>query len=153
MDGPEPELDERFSDPGATATPWATTRAVLEDAQLSWLVTVRDDGRPHVTPLVAVWLDDAVHFATGPNEQKAKNLDGNQRGAMIAGSDRWDDGLDVVVEGEARRVTDRATLQHLAEAWSTKRTGEWTFGVSDEGFTHPDTVGAALVYRIEPDKV
>jgi general stress protein 26 len=153
MDEPLPELDERFSDPGATATPWATTRTVLEEAQLSWLVTVRADGRPHVTPLVAVWLDDAVHFATGPGEQKTKNLDGNQHVVMITGSDRWDEGLDVMVEGEARRVTDRATLQRLADAWATKWTGEWTFGVSDQGFTHADDVSDALVFAIEPDKI
>ena len=71
---PVPELDERFSDPGAEATPWATTREVLEAAQLSWVTTVRADGRPHVTPLVPVWLDDALHFCTGPDEQKAVNL-------------------------------------------------------------------------------
>ncbi|HVD88526.1 MAG TPA: pyridoxamine 5'-phosphate oxidase family protein, partial [Jatrophihabitantaceae bacterium] len=61
----------------AEATPWATTLAVLEQAQLSWVTTVRADGRPHVTPLVAVWLDDAVHFSTGAGEQQAVNLAGN----------------------------------------------------------------------------
>ena len=66
MDEPVTKLDERFSDPGAQATPWATAREVLETAQLSWVTTVRADGRPHVTPLVAVWLDDAVHLTTGP---------------------------------------------------------------------------------------
>ena len=39
---------------------------------MSWLTTVRADGRPHVTPLVAVWLDDAIHFSTGPEEQKVE---------------------------------------------------------------------------------
>jgi hypothetical protein len=33
---PATELDERFSDASAEATPWAITRAVLEQAQLSW---------------------------------------------------------------------------------------------------------------------
>ena len=70
MQEPVPELDERFSGPGAKATPWAKAREVLETAQLSWVTTVRGDGRPHVTPLVSVWLDDAVHFTTGPGEQK-----------------------------------------------------------------------------------
>ena len=65
MQEPVNELDERFSDPGAAATPWATTLAVLVQAQLSWVTTVRADGRPHVTPLGAVWLDDAAHFSTG----------------------------------------------------------------------------------------
>ena len=43
------ELDERFSDPGATATSWDDTTRVLEDAQLSWITTVRTDGRPHAS--------------------------------------------------------------------------------------------------------
>jgi Pyridoxamine 5'-phosphate oxidase len=66
MGEPVAELDERFSDPGAKTTPWAKAREVLETAQLSWVTTVRADGRPHVTPLVAVWLDDAVHFTHPP---------------------------------------------------------------------------------------
>ena len=60
MSTPVTTLDERYSDQGAAATSWDDTRRVLEDAELSWLTTVRRDGRPHVTPLVAVWLGDAV---------------------------------------------------------------------------------------------
>jgi hypothetical protein len=47
-----PELDERFSDPGAQGTPWTAAREVLETAQFSWTTTVRADGRPHVTALL-----------------------------------------------------------------------------------------------------
>ena len=63
------------------------------------------DGRRHVTPLVAVWLDDAVHFSTGPDEQKARNLAGSPWVALTTGANDWQSGLDVVVEGEAARVT------------------------------------------------
>jgi hypothetical protein len=34
---------------------------------------VRADGRPHVTPLISVLVDGALHFCTGATEQKAKN--------------------------------------------------------------------------------
>jgi nitroimidazol reductase NimA-like FMN-containing flavoprotein (pyridoxamine 5'-phosphate oxidase superfamily) len=155
MQEPEPELDERFSDPGATATPWATTRTVLEQAQLAWISTVRANGRPHVTPLVPVWLDDAVHFTTGPGEQKAVNLAGNPNVVLTTGCNRWEEGLDVVVEGEAKRVTDQATLERLAAAWATKWDGQWRFGVADGGFTHPDADvdAAVLVFAIKPAKV
>src|SRR4030095_11069857 len=121
MQEPATELDERFSDPGAKATPWAKARAVWETAQLSWVTTVRADGRPHVTPLVSVWLDDAAHFTTGPGEQKAVNLAASPHVVMTTGCNRWDQGLDVMVEGEAQRVTDRAMLERLAAAWATKR--------------------------------
>jgi hypothetical protein len=92
MSEPLAELDQRFSDPGATATPWSVARKVLEAAQLSWITTVRVDGRPHVTPLVTVWLEDAVYFATGPGEQKAVNLNGNPKVAMLTGCNSWNEG-------------------------------------------------------------
>jgi general stress protein 26 len=155
MQEPLPELDERFSDPGARATPWAEAREVLDSAQLSWLTTVRADGRPHVTPLVAVWLDDAVHFTTGPGEQKAVNLASNPNVVMTTGCNRWDQGLDVMVEGVARRVADRATLERLAAAWATKWNGQWRFEVADGGFAHGDSDahGPVLVFTVKPTKV
>jgi hypothetical protein len=107
MSEPLTKLDARFSDPGANATPWAAAREVLETAQLSWVTTVRADGRPHVTPLVAVWLDDAVYFTTGSDEQKAVNLAANPHVVLITGCNGWDEGLDVIVEGEARAADAR----------------------------------------------
>jgi general stress protein 26 len=153
MGEPVAELDERFSDPGATATPWAKAREVLETAQLSWVTTVRADGRPHVTPLVAVWLDGAVHFTTGPGEQKAVNLARNPHVVMTTGCNRWDQGLDVMVEGEARRVTGRARLERLAAAWATKWNGQWRFEAADDGFAHGDADGPVLVFAVRPVKV
>lgn len=155
MDEPVTKFDERFSDHGAEATPWAAAREMLETAQLSWLTTLRADGRPHVTPLVAVWLDDALHFSTGPGEQKALNLAGNPNVVITTGCNRWDQALDVMVEGEARRVTDRPTLERLAAAWAGKWDGRWRFGVVDGGFVHPevDVDGPVLVFAVEPAKV
>ena len=155
---PTPEFDERFSDPQAGAVPWEDARRVLEDAQLAWITTVRADGRPHVTPLVTVWLDDAVHFCTGPDEQKGRNLLADPNVVITTGCNAWDGGLDVVVEGDAVRVTDRATLERLAAAWATKWDGRWTFGATDGGFSHDgvrdDRVGGPVhVYAVRAAKV
>ena len=68
---------ERFSDPNAGATGWDETRRALDEAELFWITTVRPDGRPHVTPLVAVWVDGTLYFCTGDTEQKAVNLTAN----------------------------------------------------------------------------
>jgi len=152
MDAPVTQLDERFSDPGTEPTTWAAAQAVLESAQLSWISTVRADGRPHVSPLVAVWLDGTLHFSTGPTEQKAVNLATNPHVVVTTGCNTWDDGLDVMVEGEARRVTDRATLERLAAAWRTKWDGSWQFEATDEGFRHEQD-GLAFVFAVEPTKV
>jgi nitroimidazol reductase NimA-like FMN-containing flavoprotein (pyridoxamine 5'-phosphate oxidase superfamily) len=73
-------LDQRNSDPAAVPASWEDTRRVLETAELFWISTVRPDGRPHVTPLVAVWMDGAIYFHTGAEEQKAANLRANLGG-------------------------------------------------------------------------
>jgi Pyridoxamine 5'-phosphate oxidase len=36
--------------------------AHLERAGLFWVSTVRPDGRPHVTPVFAVWMDESSHM-------------------------------------------------------------------------------------------
>ena len=105
---PVAELDARFSDPSASALEWARARAVLDEAGIAWIVTTRRDGRPHVTPVVFVWFDDAAHFCTGTGEQKHKNLDANPSCLLLTGRNTYDEGLDVVVEGEAVRVADGA---------------------------------------------
>ena len=148
---PTAKFDTRFSDPEAAATPWADAAEVLEHAELYWLTTVRADGRPHVTPLIGVAHDGAVHFCTGLREQKARNLEHGRQVALTTGNNTWAQGLDIVVEGTAVRVTDRADLQLLADAFVAKYGSRWRFDVGDDAFGEgPD---AAAVFRIEPAKV
>src|SRR5947207_10920986 len=146
MSEPATEIDTRFSNPGAVATSWDQTRQVLETAEMFWICTVRADGRPHVTPLVAVWLDGALHFSTGSGEQKAVNLRGNPHVILTTGDSRWDEGLDVVVEGDAVQVTDDGVLERLAAAWATKWDGRWQFQARDGAFHQPG--GEALVFSV-----
>jgi general stress protein 26 len=153
MNMPVTELDARFSDSGAVATEWADTQRVLEAAELFWICTVRADGRPHVTPLVAVYHDGRLYFCTGATEQKFLNLRGNAHVILMTGANGWDSGLDVVVEGDAVQVTDEDLLGQLAAAWTRKWDGQWKFGVSDGAFRHPDDGGQALVFAVEPAKV
>jgi general stress protein 26 len=152
MDEPVTQIDARFSDPSAVATPWDETRRVLESAELFWISTVRADGRPHVTPLVAVWLDGALHFSTGATEQKAVNLRGNPHVVLTTGCNSWDAGLDVTVEGDAIQVIDDAVLRRLATAWARKWDGQWRFQVHDGMFRHEDG-GEALVFKVAPAKI
>jgi general stress protein 26 len=148
---PTTELDARFSDPRAAPVSWDATVLGLEAAELFWITTVRVDGRPHVSPVVGVWLDEAIHFSTGAAEQKAVNLRGNPHVILTTGCNRWDTGLDIVVEGDAVAVTDDGMLQRLAEAWRTKWDGRWEFQVRDGAFHHD--AGTALVFSVTPLKV
>jgi general stress protein 26 len=149
--GPTAEIDSRFSDPEAGATPWPDVARALEDAELYWLTTVRADRRPHVTPLIGVAADGAMHFCTGLGEQKARNLEHGAQVALTTGNNKWDRGLDVVVEGTAVRVTERDDLQRLADAYEAKYGSFWHFDVGDGVFLSEG--GEAAVFRIDQDKV
>jgi general stress protein 26 len=154
MRSPLTTLDSRFSDDEAVATQWDDTRRALESAELFWICTVRRDGRPHVTPLVAVWLDEAIHFCTGPSEQKAINLTHNSHVVLTTGCADWESGFDVVVEGDAVRVTEREQLARLADAWAQKWDGRWRYRAGDGVFLHSDrALGEALVFAVEPRKI
>lgn len=133
---PTAELAEGFSSPGATARPWTEVVDVLTSSEMFWLSTVRRDGRPHVTPLPTIWLDGTLHFCTGSEEQKTKNLEADARCILTTGTNTLHSGLDVVVEGTAERVTDNAQLQRLAALWKAKL--DWDYEVGDGEFRDPD---------------
>jgi hypothetical protein len=124
LNTPVTTLDQGNSDQDAVAAGWDETRRVLESAELFWISTVRADGRPHVTPVVAVWSDDAIHFHT------------------------------VVVEGDAVQVTNEDTLKRLAEAWATKWDGRWRLSTRDGGFRNLNMNDfPSLVFTVTPAKV
>ena len=141
-------FDPRFSSPSAEPTPWEELVAVLEAAELYWLTTVRADGRPHVTPLIGIWHEGAMYFTTGLEEQKARNLQGNASVALTTGTNTWNEGLDVVIEGTAVRVTDG--LPALADAIHAKYGDDWRFAVERDVLTHAG--GEAAAFRIDASK-
>ncbi len=96
------------------------------------MVTVRADGRPHVTPLLAVVVDDYVHYCTGSTVRKAKNLQANPHCSLLTGNGTRLEGLDLVVEGTAVRVTDEALLRRLADEFTLPSSGEGV-GIPPEG--------------------
>ena len=50
-----------------------------EQGRTYWLATVRPDGRPHVMPLLGLWLADAFSFITGESTRKGNDLARNPR--------------------------------------------------------------------------
>ncbi|TDU83901.1 general stress protein 26 [Kribbella voronezhensis] len=141
-----------FSAPGADLTPWEETELALRRIQKFQLCTVRRDGRPHVTPLLAVWTLGAMWFTTGADEQKARNLAANQHCVITAGTETLT-GTDYVIEGTASLITDQSTKEAVATAFEdaygwqvTREDGTW--------YELTDAVrsGDAQLYRIQPDK-
>jgi general stress protein 26 len=153
------KLDARFSE-ATEPVGWQQVSDTLAAAELFWLTTVRGDGRPHITPLIGAWVDSqeerAFVFCTGPEEQKARNLEHCTAVAVTTGANNWNEGLDIVVEGNAERVTGLDTLTRLADTIREKYSGVWDFTPHNDGFGHTDESGGshiAYVYRVPPDKV
>jgi nitroimidazol reductase NimA-like FMN-containing flavoprotein (pyridoxamine 5'-phosphate oxidase superfamily) len=139
-----------FSSEDAGPTAWKQGRRELKDAELYWLSTVRPDGRPHVTPLLGVWLDDALYFCTGPNERKAKNLAQNPHCVLTTGRNDLD-GLDLVVEGQAVIVRDEGERRIVADTFESKYgphfeapDGTWA------GLGDAIREGGILLFRVAP---
>lgn len=142
-----------FSSDGAVPTEWTHGRRVLEDAELYWLSSVRPDGRPHVTPLLGIWLEGAMYFCTGADERKAKNLMQNPHCILTTGCNRLD-GLDVTVEGDVANVGDAVERSRVADGYESK------YGAH---FTAPDGTwsglgdsirgGDVLLYRVVPTRI
>jgi hypothetical protein len=96
---------------------WSQAVTRLEQAATYWLATTRPDGRPHVTPIWGVWLDDAFYFQGAPSAHWAANIAVNP--AIAIHSESGDDV--VILEGEAVRViTDDGLGERLIAAWQTK---------------------------------
>ncbi|MBS45258.1 MAG: pyridoxamine-phosphate oxidase [Nocardioides sp.] len=153
MSDPRPRTDPRFSTPDAPPIAWATVVGRLTEAELYWCTTVRTDGRPHTTPLVGVWVDDAFALTTGDGEQKQVNLRSNPAVTVVAGGDAWAAGLDVVVEGRAERLAGRTTIEPVAAAYREKYGARWGWQATDEGVTMPGAPADPFVYVVRPTKV
>ncbi|MFD4247955.1 pyridoxamine 5'-phosphate oxidase family protein [Streptomyces sp. NPDC058525] len=156
---PTTELDARYSSalnprPGAadvTATEWDEARRQLEAAEIFWVSTVRPDGRLHVTPVIAAWHDGVLYFSTGTAEQKARNLAHDGHCALTTGRNSLTEGLDLVVEGTAERVSDPAVLEEVITAFEAKygahiTSPEGTFHGMGDAFRRGDD----MVFAVAP---
>ena len=83
------------------------------NARTTWLATVNEDGSPHVTAVGAIWLDGAFWFQTGSAPGRPQR---RARSALLDQLSIRD--ADVVVEGDAARVTDPAAVARVAKAWA-----------------------------------
>jgi Pyridoxamine 5'-phosphate oxidase len=84
------------------------------NARTTWLTTVNPDGSPHLTAVGAVWLDGTYWFQTGEGTRKARNVKRDPRCSVAVSID----GADVVLEGDAMKVTDRGSVARVAKVWA-----------------------------------
>jgi hypothetical protein len=136
---------------GNAELPWDRTKESLEtvppSANTTWFLgTIRPDGRAHAAGVGAVWHEGDLYFVSGPGTRKSRNLAKNP--ACTASATLK--GMDVVLVGEATRVTDAASLNALA---ATYRSGGWPVEVQDDAFTAPYSAPSAgpppwFLYRL-----
>jgi hypothetical protein len=126
---------------GHDAIPWSRAEEALAVGTPStevtpFIGTVRPDGRPHAAGIGAGWHDGALYFVTGPETRKGRNLAANPACTISARLP----GIDLVLEGEARRVTDRATLETVAKRYNDLG---WPAEVEGDAFTAPFSAPSA----------
>lgn len=126
---------------GQEVMPWRRAAEALGSGSLSpevpcFLGTLRPDGRPHAAGVGVVVWDDDLFFTSGPGTRKARNLGAN---ASCTLSMRLD-GIDLVLEGEARRDSDPRTLAAVALAYVQ---GGWPAQVEGDAITAPYSAQSA----------
>jgi pyridoxine/pyridoxamine 5'-phosphate oxidase len=116
----------------------------------TWLATINADGSPHVTGIGALWVDGTFWFVTGERSRKGRNLARDPRCTVSVSIHDYD----LVVEGEAQKVTDPATVAARAEQWAA---GGWPCRVDESGTALTADYSAPsagpppwVVYRITP---
>jgi hypothetical protein len=137
----EPISSRNLDRYGSAELPWSRPRDILAtdtpEADLTFfLATVRPDGRPHSAGVGAAWVDDALYFTSGPGTLKSRNLAGNSACSVSVRLR----GIDLVLEGEAHRVTDASNLERLAAVY---RTGGWPASVEGDALTAPYSAPSA----------
>ncbi len=132
---PEEDMDQKNLDIyGDPPIPWSRALEELENVFTSdakktyWLATASADGRPHVTGVGMLWVDGKFYFTSGAGTRKSRNLAENTHCAISVGLPT----LDLAVEGTASRVTDRATLQRIAERYAAQG---WPASATDDAIT------------------
>jgi len=119
---------------------WSRALAALSGPpgdNLTWFLgTVDPDGRPHAAGVGALYIDGDIFIVSGPETRKSRNLAANPASSVSVHLE----GIDLVFEGEAARVTDTETL---AMAVAKFREGGWPAEVEGDAFTAPFSAPSA----------
>src|SRR6266516_7328682 len=126
---------------GFPALPWSRPHDLLAASPTQsgitfFLGTSRPYGRPHAAGIGALWLDGDLYFTSGPETRKARNLASNPACTISVKLE----GIDLILEGEAFRVTDQPTLEQAARLY---REGGWPAEVEGDAFTAPFSAPSA----------
>jgi hypothetical protein len=158
-----PKSTKNLDGYGAPEIPWSKVRGVLDagftqaptsggpDRHTCWLSTVNANGSPHTVPLGSLWLGGVFYFTSGDGARKSKNLAKEPRCSIAVATRPFD----LVLEGEAKKVKDKATLERVAKAF---RAQGWKAAVKGGALTAEYSAPSAgpppwYVYEMVPKTV
>ena len=98
--------------------PWEHVQRRMAESLSYWIATTRRDGRPHVTPIWGVWLDDTFYFDGSPETTRGRNIAANPNIAVHLES--ADDV--VIMEGQAYQIAAPSLdlRERLAQTYTAK---------------------------------
>jgi hypothetical protein len=122
------------TDAAASAAPieWDEAGRLFAAERWYWVATAGDGGRPHLRPVLAVWVDDRIYSTTNPAARKGRDLASRPSAALAARAPA----MDIVIEGPIAWIDDRQRLHRIGEAYQDKY--GWPVTVTDDNaFTAP----------------
>ena len=96
--------------------PWSWAQDRLENSRNYWVASTRADGRPHLMPVWAVWLEGGLYFSTARTSRKARNLFANP--ACAISTEHGNEA--VILEGAIVHEEDHTSLRPAWEAYKAK---------------------------------
>lgn len=121
----KPKSTKNLDGYGAPEIPWSKVRGVLDaglaqapksggpERHTCWLSTINPGDGPHTVPLGTLWIGGAFYFTSGDGTRKSKNLARDPRCSIAVATRPFD----LVFEGEAKKVTDKPTLEKVARVF------------------------------------
>jgi hypothetical protein len=69
-----PKFPKGYVDTPISEVPWDYVEEKLTNAKHYWMCSVRPNGRPHVVPRWAVYLDGKLYYDGSPETRHARNI-------------------------------------------------------------------------------
>jgi len=87
-----------------------------EEMKMIHLATVKPSGSPHVVPVLALYYDGKIYFATDRHSVKVKNILNNNNVAAITA----DGYRAMITEGKARILSEEEVTNRIADLFREK---------------------------------
>ncbi|OGO33807.1 MAG: pyridoxamine 5'-phosphate oxidase [Chloroflexi bacterium RBG_16_57_11] len=139
-----PQFPEGYLENPKSFLPWSHVERRLTEAMHYWLCTVRPNGRPHVVPKWAVYIQGKIYFDGSPETRHARNIAKNQHVVL-----HLESGEDVVIVEGLAKASGKPPFElavQIAQALSKK--------YADRGYApQPDQWNEGGLFEIEPRMV